>query len=80
MDLHQARCADKLSPACEHTLPSSRAEMVIATIAETNVDLWQARSTMTKATCVSSLIRKAEYGDEHLWETWMFTKEGCFLV
>ena len=50
MDFHQTRCEDKPSPACEHAVPSSRAELLIRTIAETNtVDLWQARSTMTNS-------------------------------
>ena len=40
MDLHQARCEARLSPACEHAFPSSRAEMLIRTIAETNMALW----------------------------------------
>ena len=31
---------DKLSPACEHTVPFSRAELLIRTIAETNMALW----------------------------------------
>ena len=50
MDFHQTRCEDKPSLACEHAVPSSRAELLIRTVAETNtVDLWQARSTMTNA-------------------------------
>ena len=34
------RCEDKPSPACEHTVPSSGAELLIRTIAETNMALW----------------------------------------
>ena len=30
----------KLLPVCEHAFPSSRAEMLIRTIAETNIALW----------------------------------------
>ncbi len=59
----------KPSPACEHAVPSSRAELLIRTIAETNMALWaflQARSTMTKA------IRQAACGDEHF-------RENCSL-
>ena len=51
MDLGKARYEDTPSPACEHTVPSSRAELIIRTISETNVALWaflQARSTMIK--------------------------------
>ena len=40
MGLHQARCEAKLSPACEHAFPSSRAGMLIRTIAEKNMALW----------------------------------------
>ena len=36
MDIGQARCEDKPSPASEHAVPSSRVEMLIRTIAETN--------------------------------------------
>ena len=43
------RCEDKPSPACEDTVPTSRDELLIRTIAETNMALWQARSTMTNA-------------------------------
>ena len=44
-------------------VPSSRAELLIRTIAETygTVDLWHARSTMTNA-------RQAACGDEHFRE------------
>ena len=54
MDFHQTRCEDKPSLACEHAVPSSRAELLIRTIAETNMALWTfgrpaARSTMTNA-------------------------------
>ena len=36
------RCEDKPSPACEHAVPttSSRAELLIRTIAETNMAMW----------------------------------------
>ena len=40
MDLHQARCANKVSPACEHRIPSSRPQLLITTIVETNMALW----------------------------------------
>ena len=40
MDLHQARCEAKPSPACEHAVPTIRAELLIRTIAETNMTLW----------------------------------------
>ena len=40
MDLCKARCEDKPSPACEHAVPSSRVELLIRTIAETNMALW----------------------------------------
>ena len=42
MDLHLTRCENKPSPACEHTVPSSssRAELLIRTIAETNMAMW----------------------------------------
>ena len=40
MDLHQIRCEDKPSPACEHTVPTSRAALLIRTIAEANMALW----------------------------------------
>ena len=38
----QARCEDKLSPACEHAVPStnSRPDLLIRTIAETNMVPW----------------------------------------
>ena len=52
MDIGKARYEDKPSPACEHTVPISRAELLIRTIAETNMALWaflQAWSTMIKA-------------------------------
>ena len=52
MDLGQTRCEDKPSPACEHAVPSSRAELLIRTIAVDKYDtvgLLQARSTMIKA-------------------------------
>ena len=41
MDLGQARCEDKPSPACEHAVPwpSGRAEMLIRTIAETKCNM-----------------------------------------
>ena len=39
MDFHQTRCEDKPSLACEHAVPSSRAELLIRTIAETNMAL-----------------------------------------
>ena len=49
MDLHQARCEDKPSPACEHAVPSSRAEMLIRTITETKFNM--VNYGMTKAMC-----------------------------
>ena len=70
MDLHQTRCEDKPSPACEHAVSSSRAELLSRTIAETStgsmapVGFGQARSTMTK----DSLIRQAACGDAHFRE------------
>ena len=39
LDLHKARCEGKPSLACEHAVPSSRAEVLIRTIAETNMGL-----------------------------------------
>ena len=39
MDLGQARCEYKRSPACELGVPSSRAEMLIRTIAETKFNM-----------------------------------------
>ena len=38
--LQQPRCEDKPSPACGHTVPNSRAELLIRTIPETNMALW----------------------------------------
>ena len=35
IDLDKARYEDTPSPACEHAVPSSRAELLIRTIAET---------------------------------------------
>ena len=72
MDLHQARCADKLSPACEHKVPSSRAELLIRTIAETNMALWtfgtpgQLRQTPGRQHVEMKMLRKIT----------VFTKEG----
>ena len=34
------RCEDKPSPACEHAVPNSRAELLIRKIAETNMAMW----------------------------------------
>ena len=39
MDLGQARCEDKPSPACEHAVPSSTADMLIRTNAETQFNM-----------------------------------------
>ena len=39
MGLGQARCEDRPSPACEHAVPISRAEMLIRTIAETKFNM-----------------------------------------
>ena len=40
MDLGQARSEDKPSPACEHAVPISRGQLLIRTIADTNMALW----------------------------------------
>ena len=40
LDLCQARCEYKPSPACEHAVPGSRTELLIGTIADTNMALW----------------------------------------
>ena len=49
MDLGHARREDKPSPACEHAVPSSRAEMLIRIIAETKCNM--VNYGMTKAMC-----------------------------
>ena len=43
------RCEDKPSPACEHAVPSSRAELLIRTIAETNMALWAGQVNYDKS-------------------------------
>ena len=43
------RCDDKPSPACEHAVPSSRAELLIRTIAETNMALWAGQVNYDKS-------------------------------
>ena len=40
MDLSQAKCEDKPSLVCEHAVPGTRTELLIRTIAETNMALW----------------------------------------
>ena len=39
MELGQARCEYKPSPACEHAVPISRAEMLIRTHAKTQFNM-----------------------------------------
>ena len=71
MDLHQTRCEDKPSPACEHTVPSSRGELIIRTIAETklNMALWTfGMPGQLWQTPWVSLIRQAACGDENFRE------------
>ena len=34
------RCDDKPSPACEHAVSSTRGDLLIRTIAETNMAMW----------------------------------------
>ena len=63
MDLGQTRCEDKPSPACEHAVPSSRAEMLIRTISETKINNGQLCQKPW-----ASQIRHATCGDEHFWE------------
>ena len=40
MDIGQARSEDKPSPVCEHAVPISRGQLLIRTIADTNMALW----------------------------------------
>ena len=78
MDLYQTRCEDKPSPACEHNIyiyiyiyivPTSRAELLIRTIAETNMALWTfGRPGQLWQRPWFSLIRQAACGDEHFRE------------
>ena len=42
-------CEDKPSPACEHAVPCSRAELLIRTIAETNMALWAGQVNYDKS-------------------------------
>ena len=60
-------CEDKPSPACEHTVPSSRDELLIRTIAETNMTLWTFGRQLWPMPW-ASLIRQAECGDENFRE------------
>ena len=61
MDLCQVRCENKPSPASDHAFPSSsRVELLIRTIAEANMALWDFPW--------ASLISQAAHGDEHFRE------------
>ena len=75
MDLGQARCEDKPSPASEHAVPSSRGDMLIRTIAETK--------------CIMVNYDKSHrliiLGMQHvemkiLGKIAVFTKDRCLLV
>ena len=71
MDIGQARCEDQPSPACEHAVPSSRAEMLIRTIAE----------TQDKSGYISNSKIYGKMGPEksvHYKE--VFTNQGCSLL
>ena len=72
MDLGQTRCEDKPSPAGEHAVPSSRAEMLIRTISETKINNGQLCQKPW-----ASQIRHATCGDEiFLGKIAMFTKDA----
>ncbi len=49
IDLGQARCEDKPSPACEHAVPGTRTELLIRTIAETSMALWAGQVNYDKS-------------------------------
>ena len=66
MDLGQARCEDKPSPACENAVTSSGAELLIRTIAETNMVLWAGQVNYDKSQGLVQLGRQHD-----LWR-WTF--------
>ena len=66
MDLCQARCEDKPSPASEHAISSSRGELLTRTIAETNMALWALdRPGQLSQKSQTSLISQVACGDEY---------------
>ena len=73
------RCEDKPSPAYEHAVPSSRAELLIITIAETNMALWAGQVNYDKSKGLIYLGR--QHGEMNiLGKVAVFTKKRCFLL
>ncbi len=52
------RCEDKPSPACEHAVPGTRTELIIRTIAETNMALWAGQVNYDKSHGLVELVRQ----------------------
>ena len=66
MDFCQASCEDKPSPASDHAVSSSRAELLTRTIAETNMAQWAlGRPGQLQQKPWVILISQAACGDEY---------------
>ena len=73
------RCEDKPSPACEHAVSSSRAELLTRKIAETNMALWAGQVNYDKSQGLIQLGR--QHVDMNvLGKIAVFTKGRCFLL